>query len=79
MASSFFAWPKNEPKKASPLLALRVPYASQAVWNTTKTRYAQTLVVFDPNCFAVLGVAKGQNNKRGRFISHVESQTSPLC
>jgi hypothetical protein len=60
MASSFFAWPKNEPKKASPLLALRVPCASQAVWNTTTTRYAQTLVVFYPNCFAMLGVAKGQ-------------------
>jgi hypothetical protein len=50
-ASSFIlrAQNKRTKQKGSPLLALRVPCASQSVWNTTKTRYAQTLVVFDPN------------------------------
>jgi hypothetical protein len=46
------------------MLALRVPCASQAVWNTTKTRYAQTLVVFHPNCFVMLGVAKGSKKQK---------------
>jgi hypothetical protein len=62
---------------SSPLLALRVPCASQAVWNTTKTRYAQTLAVFDPNCFAMLGVAKGI--KKGMVSAVVSSSKIPVC
>jgi hypothetical protein len=73
-----FAQKKRTKEKGSPLLALRVPCASQAVWNTTKTRYAQTLVVFDPNCFAMLGVAKGI--KRGEEVTAaVSSSEIPVC
>jgi hypothetical protein len=59
LASSFFAWPKNEPKKASPLLALRVPCASRyirALRNSLRSNSRRA----NPNISAMLGVAKGR-------------------
>ncbi len=59
------------------MLALRVPCASQSVWIklNEKTRYAQTLVEFDPNCFAMRGFALRANES----LQNLEAVPFPFC
>jgi hypothetical protein len=55
LGRSFFAWPKNEPKKANPILALTGSLRFSELNEILRNSLRSNTVVFDHSFLAVLG------------------------